>query len=276
MSKKIYETITNKIIEKLEEGTIPWKKPFQDGDGTPVNWVTQKPYRGINTFLLDGGEYATYKQIKDNGGTVLKGEKGTPIVFWKLMDIEDKETQEDKKIPLLKTYTVFKIGVQTKGIEPKRKMVEHEHQSIAQAEEIYKNYMNGPDFTFKNDGAYYKPTLDVVNVPPMKSFADINAYYSTLFHEMVHSTGHKTRLDRAGVVSFNGFGTEQYSKEELIAELGASMLCGVAQIDNTTLDNSASYIKSWLKALKDDNTLIISAFQSAQKASDHILGTKFE
>ena len=276
MSKKIYETITNKIIEKLEEGTIPWKKPFQDGDGTPVNWVTQKPYRGINTFLLDGGEYATYKQIKDNGGTVLKGEKGNQIVFWKLMDIEDKDTQEDKKIPLLKTYTVFKIGVQTKGIEPKRKMVEHEHQSIEQAEEIYKNYMNGPDFTFKNDGAYYKPTLDVVNVPPMKSFADVNAYYSTLFHEMVHSTGHKTRLDRAGVVSFNGFGTVQYSKEELVAELGASMLCGVAQIDNTTLDNSASYIKSWLKALKDDQTLIISASQLAQKASDHILNTKFE
>ena len=244
MGNKIYETITNKIIEKLEEGTIPWKKPFQDGDGTPVNWVTQKPYRGINTFLLDGGEYATYKQIKDNGGTVLKGEKGNPVVFWKLMDIEDKNTQEDKKIPLLKTYTVFKIGVQTKGIEPKRKMVVHEHQAIEQAEEIYKNYMNGPDFTFKNDGAYYKPTLDVVNVPPMKSFADVNAYYSTLFHEMVHSTGHKTRLDRAGVVSFNGFGTEQYSKEELVAELGASMLCGVAQIDNTTLDNSASYIKS--------------------------------
>ncbi|MGH2319782.1 ArdC family protein [Planococcus sp. SE5232] len=276
MSKKIYETITNKIIEKLEEGTIPWKKPFQDGDGTPVNWVTQKPYRGINTFLLDGGEYATYKQIKDNGGAVLKGEKGNPIFFWKIMDIEDEDTKEDKKIPLLKTYTVFKIGVQTKGIEPKRKMVEHEHQSIEQAEEIYKNYMNGPDFTFKNDDAYYKPALDVVNVPPMKSFADVNAYYSTLFHEMVHSTGHKTRLDRAGVVRFNGFGTEQYSKEELVAELGASMLCGVAQIDNTTLDNSASYIKSWLKALKDDQTLIISASQLAQKASDHILNTKFE
>lgn len=276
MSKKIYETITNKIIEKLEQGTIPWRKPFQDGNGTPVNWVTQKPYRGINTFLLDSGEYATYKQIKDKGGTVKKGEKGQQVVFWKLMDIEDKETQEDKKIPLLRTYTVFKVGEQTKGIEPKRKMVEHQHQSIEQAEEIYKNYMNGPDFTFKSEGAYYKPTLDVVNVPPMKDFEDVNEYYSTLFHEMIHSTGHKTRLDRPGVVSFNGFGTEQYSKEELVAELGASMLCGVAQIDNTILDNSASYIKSWLKALKDDQTLIISASQLAQKASDHILGTKFE
>lgn len=276
MSKKIYETITNKIIEKLEQGTIPWRKPFQDGNGTPVNWVTQKPYRGINTFLLDSGEYATYKQIKDKGGTVKKGEKGQQVVFWKLMDIEDKETQEDKKIPLSRTFTVFKVGEQTKGIEPKRKMVEHQHQSIEQAEEIYKNYMNGPDFTFKSEGAYYKPTLDVVNVPPMKDFEDVNEYYSTLFHEMVHSTGHKTRLDRPGVVSFNGFGTEQYSKEELVAELGASMLCGVAQIDNTILDNSASYIKSWLKALKDDQTLIISASQLAQKASDHILGTKFE
>lgn len=273
MSKKIYETITNKIIEKLEEGTIPWRMPFEKG--VAVNWVNQKPYRGINVFLLDGGEYATFKQIRDNGGTVKKGEKGHAIVFWKMLDGEDKETGEDKKIPLLKTYTVFKIGEQTKGIEPKRKPIEHEHTSIEQAEEILKNYKNAPRYTDKSGRAFYSPSADIVNIPPKEDFENINHYYSVLFHEMVHSTGHETRLNRPGIVEMNGFGTEQYSKEELIAELGASMLSGIAQIDNSTLENSASYIQSWLNVLNNDHSLIVNASQLAQKASDHILGTTF-
>ncbi|MDJ0333288.1 zincin-like metallopeptidase domain-containing protein [Planococcus sp. S3-L1] len=274
MSKKIYETITNKIIQKLEEGTIPWRMPFENG--LAVNWVNQKPYRGINVFLLDGGEYATFKQIRDNGGTVKKGEKGQAIIFWKMLDGEDKETGEDKKIPLLKTYTVFKVGEQTKGIEPKRKPIEHTQPSIEQAEEILKNYENAPDFTAVSGRAFYSPSKDIVNIPPKGDFKNINHYYSVLFHEMVHSTGHKDRLNRPGIVEMNGFGTERYSKEELIAELGASMLSGVAQIDNSTLENSASYIQSWLHALNNDHSLIVNASQLAQKASDHILGTTFE
>lgn len=274
MSKKIYETITNTIIQKLEEGTIPWKNPFENG--MAVNWVTQKPYRGMNVFLLEGGEYATYKQIKDNGGTVKKGEKGQGILFWKLLNGEDKETGEEKKIPLLKTYTVFKIGEQTKGIEPKRKPFVHGQVSIEQAEEIFKNYENAPDYTSTSGRAFYRPSADFINVPPKEDFSDIHNYYSTLFHEMVHSTGHKKRLDRPGIAEFNGFGTERYSKEELVAELGASMLAGIAQIDNSIIDHSASYIQSWLNALKNDHSLIISASQLAQKASDHILGKTFE
>lgn len=273
MSKKIYEIITNQIIEKLEEGTIPWEMPFNRG--IAVNHVTQKPYRGINAWLLDGGEYATFKQIKDSGGKVKKGSKSQIVIFWKMIDGEDEETGEEIKIPLARYYKVFKIGEQTEGIEPKQKHEEHEHDPIKTAEEILNNYKDCPSYTSNSGSAYYRPADDIVNVPPKKDFSDINAYYSTFYHEIVHSTGHKERLNRPGVSNFNGFGTEKYSKEELVAELGASMLCGVAGIENSTLDRSASYIKSWLQVLKNDNTFVINASQQAQKAVDLILGTKF-
>lgn len=274
MSKKIYEMVTQQIIEKLEKGVVPWKKPFQSS--AAVNWKTQKAYRGINTFLLDKGEYATYKQIKDAGGKVKKGEKSQIIVFWKWLEKEDKESGEKEKFPLLRYYNVFEINTQVEGLESKRDFEEYEHNPVAEAEKIKDLYMNAPDYTFEPLGAWYKPGKDLVNVPPMKEFEDVHKFYSTLFHEMVHSTGHASRLNRPGITEHNSFGDESYSKEELVAELGASMLCAVAGIDNDTIDNSAAYIKSWLSALKDDNTLIVQASQQAQKASDYIQGIKFD
>lgn len=273
MSKKVYEMVTNQIIEKLEQGTIPWEKPFKSG--LAVNYVTQKAYRGINAWLLDGGEYATFKQITEAGGKVKKGAKSKIVVFWKLLDIEDEETGEEAKMPLLRYYRVFKIGEQTEGIDPKRNTDSYDHNPIEEAESVVKGYKNAPDYTSNSGRAYYAPKLDVVNVPPKEDFKEIEAYYSTFFHEIVHSTGHKSRLNRSGVAEFNGFGTENYSKEELVAELGASMLCATVGIENATLDRSASYIDSWLKALKDDRTMIIGASQQAQKAVDYILDTEF-
>lgn len=277
MSKKIYEMITNQIVEKLEQGTIPWKKPFKNG--IPVNWKTQKAYRGINTLLLDGGEYATFKQITEAGGKVKKGAKSHIVVFWKLSKFkeENEETGEEeiKKVPLLRYYRVFKVGEQTEGIEPKNKEVEFNHDPIEKAENIIKGYINCPDYTYNSGSAYYRPSMDVVNVPPIKDFEQIEEYYSTFFHEITHSTGHKNRLNRKGIIELNAFGSETYSKEELVAELGASMLCGVAGIDNKVIDNSASYIQSWLNALKNDKTLIVHAAQQAQKSCDYIQGKKF-
>lgn len=273
MSKKIYEMVTNQIISKLEKGTVPWKKPFASGQA--VNWNTQKPYRGINTMLLDGGEYLTFKQIKDAGGKVKKGEKSQIIVFWKWLEVEDKETGEEKNVPFLKYYRVFEVGSQVEGIEPKREYETYIHDPIEEAEKIKDNYINAPSYSSITGGAWYKPFEDRVNVPPMKEFENIHEYYSTLFHEMIHSTGHSSRLDREGITAHNGFGTERYSKEELVAELGASMLCGVSGIDNETIDNSASYIDSWLRVLKEDKTLIVKASQQAQKASDYIQGITF-
>lgn len=269
MSKKVYEMITDQIIEKLEEGTVPWKMPFVNGIAR--NWKTQKPYRGMNTMLLDGGEYATFNQVREAGGKVKKGEKSQIVVFWKMYRTKDKETNEDITIPLLRYYRVFKVGVQTEGIEPKQETDEFEHDPIEQAEEIKKGYKNSPKYTKESGSAYYQPSTDIINVPPLKDFKTVEGYYSTLFHEMIHSTGNKKRLNRKDLTSLASFGSETYSKEELTAEIGASMLCGETGIINETIDNSASYIQSWLRALKNDRTLIVSASQRAQKAVDHIL-----
>jgi antirestriction protein ArdC len=274
MSQKIYEMITNQIIEKLEAGTVPWKKPFKNG--IPRNWKSQKNYRGINLFLLDGGEYASFKQIKEAGGRVKKGEKSNICIFWKMLDVEDEETKEKKKIPMLRYYRVFKVGEQTEGIEPKQELEKFEHDPIEEAEKVKNEYFNPPSYSFNSGGAWYKPFEDHINVPPKEDFPDVNQYYSTLFHEMVHSTGHQTRLKRDGVIKTNRFGSKDYSKEELVAELGASMLCGVTGISNETIDNSASYIDSWLQKLKNDKTLIVKAGQQAQKAADYILGKEYK
>lgn len=279
MSQKIYEMITNQIIAKLEEGTVPWRRPWING--TAVNWKTGRPYRGINTILLAGGEYATFKQVKESGGKVKKGEKGQIVVFWKWIEKKERgeETDEDEKkekIPLLRYYKVFEINSQCEGLTSKREDNAFEHDPVKEAETVVKGYDHRPSVTYYSGSAYYQPSPDRINVPPMKDFEDVNEYYSTLFHEMVHSTGHPKRLNREGITQMNTFGSEDYSKEELIAELGASMLCGVTGIENTTLDNSASYIQSWLRALKNDQTLIVKASQQAQKASDHILGLSFK
>lgn len=274
MSSKIYEMITDRIIEKLEAGTIPWKQPFNQE--IAYNWKTQKAYRGINTMLLDGGEYATFKQIKEAGGTVKKGEKSHLVIFWKMVEKEDEENPGEKvNIPVLRYYRVFRVGYQTEGINEKREHETYEHDPIEEAEKIINNYKSKPKYSEISGGAWYKPLIDTINVPPKEDFDDIHLYYSVLFHESIHSTGHSSRLNREGVTKANKFGSFEYSKEELVAEIGASMLCGVCGISNETIDNSAAYIKGWLSRLKNDKTFIVSAAQRAQKASDYILGKEF-
>lgn len=274
MKKKVYEMITNKIIKKLEEGTGVFENPFVNG--IPKNRLTGRAYRGINAFLLDGGEYATFNQIKQLGGRVKKGAKHEKVIFWKLIEAEDEETGEEIHLPFARTYNVFKIGRDTEGIEPFEKAEKFEHDLINEAEEIVSNYKNKPKLTKESGAAYYKPSHDIVNVPPTEDFPDIHRYYSTLFHELVHSTGASKRLNRDGVVKSIKFGSDRYSKEELVAELGAAMLCGTIGIEKKTLDQSASYIDSWIKVLKNDKTFILSASQQAQKAVDYILDIEFD
>lgn len=274
MSKKIYEMVTNKIIEKLEAGVVPWRKPWNNVRA--VNWVTQKPYRGINTLLLDPGEYATFKQIQAAGGKIKKGAKSQFIVFWKWLEKENEETGETEKIPFLRYYNVFEINTQCEGLQSKQGQTEsYDHSPVEEAQKLVKGYMDCPDITYQPGRAFYRPSMDIINVPPMKDFPNVNEFYSTLFHEMVHSTGHSSRLNRGGIIELAAFGSETYSKEELVAEMGAAMLCGIAHIDNSTIDNSASYIASWLRKLKDDHKLVIQAAGQAQKAVDHILGQTF-
>ncbi|PPA68733.1 ArdC family protein [Jeotgalibacillus proteolyticus] len=275
MTKNVYEIVTDKIIEELEKGVVPWRKPWINGGA--VNWKTQKPYRGINTFLLSGGEYATFKQIKEAGGKVKKGEKAHIVVFWKLLEKEGKDSDKTEKVPLLRYYKVFEINNQVEGLNSKREQKTFNHDPIEKAEEIYKGYLHSPDYTFYSGRAVYSPSMDRINCPPLKDFTKAEEYYSTLFHEMVHSTGHKSRLARSGVTTQNvAFGDEVYSIEELVAEMGAAMLCGMAGIENQTIDNSASYIQSWLRSLKEDHKLVVRAAGQAQKASDFILNIRFE
>ncbi|WP_322787539.1 ArdC-like ssDNA-binding domain-containing protein [Salimicrobium halophilum] len=186
MSHKVYQLITERIMERLEEGVIPWKKPFQSG--VAVNWKTQKPYRGINTMLLEPGEYATFKQIKEAGGKVKKGASSHLVVFWKCLEVEDEETGEEKTIPLLRYYRVFNIAEQVEGLEPKEERATYEHDPIEKAERIQKEFTPAPYYTETSGRAFYQPGTDRVNVPPKEDFADIHEYYSTLFHEMVHAT----------------------------------------------------------------------------------------
>ena len=271
-NESIYQMVNDRIIEQLEKGVIPWRKPWIGGGA--ISWNTQKAYRGINAILLDAGEYATFNQIKAAGGKVKKGAKSQIIVFWKFLEKEIDGKEE--KIPLLRYYRVFNVEKDVEGLELKQKTADFEHDPIEKAEEIFKGYINSPTYSWNNDGAWYKPSQDHINVPPMSKFPKLEEYYSTMFHEMAHSTGHASRLNRDGIKGIAMFGSEDYSKEELVAEFTASMLCGVAGIENNTIENSASYIKSWLSKLKQDQTLLVKAAGQAQKAADYILGTKFE
>lgn len=274
MSEKIYEMITNRMIQLLEQGVVPWRRPWRVG--AAVNWKTQKPYRGINTLLLEPGEYATFKQVSEAGGSVKKGEKGNIVVFWTWLEKEDEKTGEKGKIPFLRYYTVFEISKQCEGLQSKRNEQTFEHDPIEEAERICREYQDAPPVRFGSGRAFYRPSDDIVSVPPLCDYAKPEEYYSTLFHEHVHSTGHSKRLNRPGITEIAAFGDESYSKEELVAEIGAAMLCGVSGIDNSTLDNSAAYVGSWLRKLKDDKRLIVQAAGQAQKAADYILGVTFE
>lgn len=278
MSQKIYEIITNQIIEKLEAGVIPWEKPW-DGDYAPKNFASGKAYRGINTILLGMQPFscpywATFKQIKDKKGTVKKGAKSTMVVFWKWVEMkkdEDDESTTKKEVPFLRYYRVFNLE-QTEGIEWE-KTIEHEEREITPIEEcenVVRDFESMPEVKHGGGSAFYSPLEDYIQVPEMNDFKSSEGYYSTMFHEMVHSTGHESRLNRSGITDHNSFGSKDYSKEELVAEIGASFLCGFTGIKNETIDNSASYIKSWLRALKNDVKMVVRASGQAQKAVDYI------
>lgn len=215
MSEKIYDMITNRMIQLLEKGVVPWRRPWRVG--AAVNWKNQKPYRGINTLLLEPGEYASFKQVSEAGGTVKKGEKGQIVVFWTWLEKEDEKTKKRTKIPFLRYYTVFDIKKQCEGLQSKRNDQTFDHDPIEEAERICEGYTDAPPVRFASGRAFYRPSDDIVSVPPLCDYGKPEEYYSTLFHEHVHSTGHTKRLNRSGITELAAFGDESYSKEELVA-----------------------------------------------------------
>lgn len=271
---KVYDFVTERIIEQLEKGVAPWRKPWMTG--YPKNWKSGKEYSGINVFLLQGGEYLTFKQVQEAGGHVKKGEKANMVIFWTQIEKEvtDSKTGETKKakIPFLKYYNVFEVS-QCEGIERKNGKG-CEVEPITRCEEIVNNYTDKPEVFHVGGQAYYSPTEDTIHVPPTDTFTRMTGYYTTLFHEMAHSTGHSKRLAREGVTKPHGFGSDPYAKEELVAEMAAAMLSGIAGIEDETIENSAAYCQSWIRQFQSDKTLIVKAASAAQKAANWILGNK--
>jgi antirestriction protein ArdC len=270
-----YEIVTESIIKQLESGVAPWRKPWRTE--TPANLVNKKEYRGINIFLLASQGYGsrywvTYRQAQALGGTVRKSQHGSKVVFWKIGEYrrENRETEETKnhKSILLRYYTVFNLE-QCEGIkspDPVRVI-----NPLEQCESIINSMPNPPGFV-QDARACYWPSTDTVGMPARSGFHSAEEYYSTLFHEITHSTGHPSRVGREGIMNHNPFGSDDYSKEELVAEMGAAMLCSVAGIESRTFGNSAAYLQTWINKLKSDSRLIVSAASQAQKAADYILG----
>lgn len=277
MKKDIYEMVTDRIIEQLEKGYIPWQKPWTGVHDGAYNRISNKPYSLLNQMLLSKtGEYASFKQWTELGGHIKKGEKAEIVTFWKIQPIEEENEDGEKvikQIPLLKYYNVFHIS-QVEGVEPKSIDL-NELQPIEEAERIKTEYMQREHIKILEkvtDKAFYSPSLDYIQVPCKEQYQNIEEFYSTLFHEMTHSTGHKVRLDREDVKDCMYFGSENYSKEELCAELGSAFLInklGIASSKSFT--NSTAYIQSWLRVLKNDKKFIISASSRAEKAVKYIL-----
>jgi antirestriction protein ArdC len=276
----IYEMVTNLIIERLEAGVVPWQMPWKAETGFPQNMVHKKVYRGFNFwFLLTVADkfgspfFLTYNQVKELGGHVLKGEKGFPVVFWKLLDTEEKDGSIDH-IPFLRYYTVFNLK-QTEGIDeskiPATEAHDHQFDPIGDAEQLIEFWYDSPEIRLDQSHAFYSPTGDYVGMPNPRTFFRDEQYYSTLYHELIHSTGHINRTGRHEKLSEHKFGSQDYSQEELVAELGAAYLCFMTGIQNATIDNSAAYIKSWIGKFKEDKKMLLIASSQAQKAVDYIL-----
>lgn len=275
-----YQVITDRIIELLEKGIVPWKKSWNGSGNGPQNLISKKHYRGINSCLLhcSGFEspfFLTYNQAKQKGGQVRKGAKGFPVVFWKFFDKMNDEGKKTGSIPMVRYSTVFNID-QCDGIETPTDYIKKEidFNPIEKAESIVKGYIGKPEIRHGEGRAYYSPSTDFVMMPHKETFYSEREYYGTLFHELTHSTGHKTRLNREGIQGVSGFGSQVYSKEELVAEFGATYLCSECAITNEDLEKqSASYIHGWLSKLKSDKKILIQASGMAVKATHKILGT---
>ena len=269
----IYGEITNRIISEMEQGIIPWKKPWI-ASGAAISHTTGKRYSLLNQMLLGHpGEYITFKQAQQEGGHVRQGEKSHIVVFWKFLPVIDEDTQEEKQVPFLKYYNVFHID-QCEGITAKHTQpMPNSATADETAESIIAAYVDREGVSLdhtEGDAAFYQPAADRIVLPLLAQFAETAEYYGTAFHEMVHSTGHMKRLARLEAPAH--FGGEEYSKEELIAEIGSAALVSHCRLETPqSFHNSAAYIQGWLRALKDDKRFIVSAAGKAEKAVDYIL-----
>ena len=270
---QVYGIVTERILEQLRRGVVPWRRPW--ASDAPKNLVSGKEYRGVNVFLLSAMPFnspwwLTFRQAKERGGSVRRGERGTPVIFW-TEAVRETSDGERESFHVLRYYTVFNLR-QCDGIaapdSPARAAA-----PIAECERVVAAMPQRPAFASDLSQAFYRPATDTVHMPALASFDSPAFYYSTLFHELAHATGHVSRLNRPTLADAQPFGSESYSKEELVAEMSAAMLCGATGIENAALTlNSASYLRHWIDVLRGDARLVVSAASQAQRAADFILG----
>lgn len=292
--RDLYSEVTNKIIAKIEQGVAPWRKTWSQY-GLARNYASNHIYTGINMILMNMTEhpipyFMTFNQIKQEGGKIRKGSKAEMVVYFNLYykDEHDKTLSREQAIAarqqgrevqvlkFIKYYHVFNIA-DIEGVEfDIPEVTLRDNDQIHACEQIITNMPNAPEFVcIDADQPFYSPTKDVVNMPNIKQFHSSQAYYATCFHELAHSTGHASRLNRDGITKAEQFGSKSYSQEELIAEMAASFLSASVNIDYDDItDNSAAYLAGWLKVLKADSKFIFKTAAEAQKAADYILGKR--
>ncbi len=288
----LYERINQLILEKLRQGTAPWKMSCSSY-GPVRNYVSGKRYRGINALLLGCMDYEyplfmTFNQVKTLGGTLKKGSKSIPVVYWKrlvyasengnsVVQDSEKENDDVKVVPFLKYYNVFNIAC-VEGVDFKLPAKSIAHDPIESCERIISRMPTPPVIRYTGNQPCYIPALDEVRVPPISRFDSAGEFYNTLYHELSHATGHTSRLDRPTLTTPAKYGSEAYSKEELVAEIAACFLCGHAGIDCQILENSVSYIGHWLNKLtgllEENHKFFVQASAQAQKAADYILNAQ--
>tara|TARA_R100001082_G_scaffold63366_1_gene35556 strand:- start:779 stop:1690 length:912 start_codon:yes stop_codon:yes gene_type:complete len=296
--QNICDKVTKKVISFLDEGVIPWKKPWKGGAlNMPRSASTKKVYRGTNLGLLASCGYnspwwMTFKQAQNLGGKVLKGSKSMPVVYWKFHDPKPcykcsggnldcsvcDGTGKYTPFPSVFYSNVFNAD-QVEGLPEKYNRIItkeddlNEFENIKSCDDIINNYQDSPKiYHDQNDRCFYRPSSDEVHMVKPEKFISDEEYYSTLFHELIHSTGHAKRCNRDGVTKGGFFGSHEYSKEELVAELGSTFLCGIAGIErDEVIKNSASYISSWKSKLSKNTDWIMWAGSRSSKACEHIL-----
>ena len=292
----VYERVTERMTDLLTQGMVPWRKPWNAHVGPPRNGVSGRFYRGLNVFLLsaagfDSPWWLTPKQVNDLGGHITKGEKVSWVHFFKPwipkgepaapleVDADEAATPSRRPALIIRAYRVVNADqCEGPGIDafrdkhPVETPQGRDNDPIAACEGIVAGMPNPPAIRQGGDRAFYRPWTDVVHVPRREAFTSSETFYSVLFHELSHSTGHPERLNRKSLTDGTPFGSPTYTREELIAEMGAAFLCAEAGISDPTIDNSAAYIRGWLRYLRSDPKALVIAGAQAQKASDFILG----
>jgi antirestriction protein ArdC len=287
-----YEIVTERIVKLLEQGLIPWRRPWSAG-GAPRNLVSKKVYRGVNFFLLSATKYVspywlTLRQANELGGSVRKGEHGEIVVFWKVENGKEREDESEtdaaeridesdksRRRFVLRFYRVYNLEqceLPQAVLDKLPKIETYQHDPIEAAERIIANMPNPPAIEYGGTKAFYSPSADRITLPPRELFSSAEEFYATLNHEVSHAAGHPKRLNRDSIAEAAPFGSRTYAAEELIAELSAAYLCAEAGISPAVIENEAAYLQGWLGKLKSDRRLIVIAAAKAQKAADYILG----